>query len=183
MSEIKTENLPGNYKISGHVYSKKGAVLNGAKVTCGEFKTLTLADGLYVFDKLPSGSFEVKVSLKGFQSETKKITISETSLLDFYLDIASGNANINGYVYDSDTGKPIANKGSVILILPISNKYVHIDKNGYYEFSNLSAGTYNLSTSIPEYDDCGTVLTIAEGESKENDFICKLNNTVEPAWG
>ena len=185
MSKKKAEEGLTKSKISGHIYSKNGAILNGVQVSCGQFKTLTLADGFYGFDKLRSGNYEVKVSLKGFQSGSKKVSIRDNELvnLDFYLANASGTASIKGHVYDSETGKLIMDKGTVILILPISNRYVPIDAKGYYEFNNLAEGTYTLFTSISGYDDCDTTITIANGESKENDFFCKINRTIEPAWG
>ena len=185
MSGGNVESVQGKSGISGHVYSKSGALLNGAKVTCEDFETLTLADGFYIFDKLRLGTYEIKVSLKGFQSESEKISIkdSETAIVDFYLDKAIGTASISGHVYDSESGKPIVNKGTIIMIIPITNRYAYIGANGYYEFSNLPAGTYNVSASIPEYYDCDAVLSIAEDEFKEHDFYCKVNKTVEPPWG
>ena len=185
MAEGKAEDDSAKSKLSGHIYSKSGALLNGARIMCDGFETLTLADGFYVFDDLPTRTFEVRVNLKGFQSESRKVTIrdNEVAVLDFYLSKASGTARISGRVYDSETSKPMVNRGTVILILPISNRYAHIDGDGYYEFVNLPAGTYTMSTSIPEYDDCDTVLAIADVESKVHDFFCKFNRDVEPAWG
>jgi len=107
--------------------------LNGAKVTCGEFERLTLADGFYTFNELPTRTFEVTVNLKGYQSISKKVTIkdNEHTVQDFILDKSSGTACIKENIRDSETNGPIGNKGTVILILPISNRYTHIDENGY----------------------------------------------------
>ena len=172
-------------KLSGYVCSTDCAILNGAKITCNEFETLTLADGYYILDELPTGILEVIVNLKGYQSTSKKVTIkdNEHTVQNFILNKASGTSSIKGNIRDSETNEPIVNKGTVILILPISNKYKPIDANGYYEFDNLPAGTYTLSTSIPEYDDSDIVLTLLDGESKLHNFSCKKNRDVEPAWG
>lgn len=172
-------------KISGHVFSKNGAILNGAKITCDGFETAALADGYYTFDNLPSGNYEVKVILEGFRPESKRITIKKGDVLalDFYLSEAVGTGKIRGCVYDNESRKPIANDGTVILILPIFNKYARINEKGCYEFASLSAGTYKLSTSIPEYEDCDAIVTISEGESKIHDFFCKVKRAVEPPWG
>ena len=171
--------------LSGYVYSKSQAILNGVKVTCGDFETLTLADGYYTLNELPTGILDVTVNLKGYQSTSKKVTIKENehTVQDFILNKASGTASIKGNIRDSETNEPIRNKGTVILILPISNSYIPIDKNGYYEFDNLPKGTYAISTSIPEYDDSAIVLTLLDGECKLHDFSCKKNRDVEPAWG
>lgn len=177
-------NSPKN-NLSGYVHSISRIILNGAKVTCGEFESITLADGYYTFNELPARTFEVTVNLKGYQSTSKKVTIkdNEHTIQDFILNKASGTASIKGNIRDSETNEPIGNKGTVILILPISNRYIPIDENGYYEFDNLPRGTYAIYTSIPEYDDCDTVLTLIDDESKLHDFSCKKNRDVEPAWG
>ena len=172
-------------KLSGYVSSTSQAILNGAKVTCGEFERLTLADGYYTFNELPTGILEVTVNLRGYQSTSKNVTIkdNEHTVQDFILNKASGTASIKGNIRDSETNEPIGNKGTVILILPISNRHMPIDEHGYYEFDNLPGGTYTIFTSIPEYDDSDIVLTLLDGESKLHDFSCKKNSEVEPAWG
>jgi hypothetical protein len=67
--------------------------------------------------------------------------------------------------------------------LPVANKYKHIDRNGYYEFENLPAGTYKLLTSIAGYGDHKVILTVNDDEIKAHDFFCKTQNIEEPPWG
>jgi len=185
MPEEKVIVKPSGSKISGHVYSKSGTIIHGAKVRCNEQITHTLADGYYFFNDLGPSIFELSVTIQGFQPETKTVAIkvNEHVTLDFYLNNAVGNASIQGHVYDSETRKPIVDKGTVILILPVFNKYAHIDVDGAYIFNELEAGTYTLFASVPGYYDCKIVLTINEGESKIQDFFCRLNKDIEPAWG
>jgi hypothetical protein len=171
--------------ISGHVHSHSGALLNGATVTCSEFETLTLADGYYSFKGLNAGTFEVTVNLQGYQPESKTITVTEndTTILDFSLAQAAGAAQIHGHIFDDETQERILNTGSVILVLPISNKYSPIDDNGYYEFAELPEGSYRLVTSIPEYHDHDATVSLNDGETKNYDFFCKKTHIVDPAWG
>ena len=185
MSTKKADDVSSKSQIHGHLYSKENALLNGAKVSCNELETVTLADGFYVFDNLPSGNYRVVAELKGFQSETKQVSLRDNDVivLDFYLSKALGTAKIRGRVYDKETGEPILSGGTIILILPVSNKYADIDVKGYYEFENLSADTYSVSTSIPKYDDIETILTVSDGETVTHDFFCIPNKDVEPAWG
>lgn len=186
MTGKKIEDISAKSEKSlvGHIYSKSGAILNGAKVMCNGFETLTLADGLYLFDDLPSGTYEVTVSLKGFQSESKKISVrdDEVAVLDFHLSAAVGTSKIRGRVYN-DSNKPIGDGGTVILILPIANRYAPIDVNGYYEFTGLPSGIYTLYTSILEYIDCNIELGLADGELKTYDFYCKKRRVLEPPLG
>ena len=68
MSGEDTESVQAKCEISGHVHSKSGAMLSGAKVTCDGIETFTLADGFYIFKEILSGTFKVSANLQGFQS-------------------------------------------------------------------------------------------------------------------
>jgi hypothetical protein len=185
VSKDKAIIVPAKFTIHGHLYSKEGALLNGAKVSCIDHETLSLADGFYVLEDLPLGRYEVHVVLTGFQSATKTVSIKENKIvvLNFQLSKSLGSATISGWVYDSKTGKSIECGGTIILVQPISNRYANIDINGQYTFNNLPAGIYSLSTSIPEYDDADVLLTVLDGESAVHNFSCNPNIEVEPAWG
>jgi len=185
MSENEAIAVSAGSTIHGHLYSTEGAILNGAKVSCNDRETLSLADGFYAFKDLPPGRHEVQVDLEGFESATQTVLTreNEVAVLDFHLSKAFGSATISGQVYDKETGEPITRGGTIILIQPISNRYATIDGKGYYAFDNLPAGTYNLSTSIPEYDDTDALLTVMDSESVIHDFYCYLNRDVDPAWG
>ncbi len=180
MSEEKRDKS----KIYGRVFSEGGAILSGAKITCDGFETTALADGTYLLDGVPPGEFEVKASLQGFKPESRRVSVKdgEAAVLNFSLAAAVGAGKISGHVYDEESGEPITD-GTVILILPIANKYARINKDGYYEFANLSPGDYKLSASAPEYEDCEAALTVADGESKSHGFRCKARRAVEPSWG
>lgn len=172
-------------KISGHVYSTDGSGLKSAKVTCNEMETRTLADGFFVFNNLAPGTYEVAASLQSFKTTSKAASIQEGEdvTVDFHLPEAEGTAKICGHVYDAESKKPVAEGGTIILILTIANKYRAIDKNGYYEFENLPAGTYKISTSLPEYADHHVTLTVTEDEIKTHDFFCRAQDIEEPPWG
>ena len=185
MSENEAFAVSETSKIQGYLYSEEGAILNGAKVSCNDRETLSLADGFYSFKDLFPGRYDVRVDLEGYQSATQTVSTRENEvlILDFKLSEALGSSIISGLVYDRETSEPIESGGTIILIQPISNRYATIDGKGYYAFDNLPAGTYSLSTSIPEYDDTDALLTVEDGESVVHDFYCNLDKEVEPAWG
>jgi len=172
-------------KISGIISSSDGAMIKSAKVACAGMETRTLADGFFVLDGLATGTHEVTVSLQGFKSTSKTVSIQEGEevTLDFCLSKDMGTAKIHGHVYDATSKKPVESGGTIILILPVANKYKHIDRNGYYEFENLPAGTYKLLTSIAEYEDHKVILTVNDDEMKAHDFFCKTRKIEEPPWG
>ncbi len=103
--------------------------------------------------------------------------------LDFQLSEAIGNAKIYGTVYDAKTKRPITLGGTIVLILPIANRYALLNKNGYYEFNNLAEDSYDLWASIPEYEDERAVVKITEGEEKVQNFYCRPIQIIEPPWG
>lgn len=185
MTGEETEGVQAKCELSGHVHSKSGAMLSGAKVACDGFETITLADGFYIFKGMISGTFEVSANLQSFQPGKKEVTITDNNaaVVDFQLSPMIGTAKISGCVYDNESSEPLMNGGSVILILPISNRYVDIDANGHYEFVDLPAGTYKIFTSVQEFEDCEAVLDIADGESKNYDFHLKIRREVEAPMG
>jgi hypothetical protein len=175
---------PSTASILGHVYSRSGARLNSASVTCNDLVTTTLADGAYCFPNLSPDTFVLTVTLKGYQSATQTLIITDatTHTVNFQLTKATGTASITGHVFDSETRHPLKT-GTIILILPISNQYSTIQTDGSYTFIKLPKGTYKLITSIPEYNDCEHEVVLTEGESKIQDISCTRNREVEPAWG
>jgi hypothetical protein len=185
MNTEKPSHPAATSKISGIVSSRDGALIKSAKAACEEMETRTLADGSFVLDGLATGTHKITVSLQGFKSISKTVSIQEGEAvtLDFCLSKDTGTAKIHGHVYDVMSKEPIEPGGTVILILPVANKYKHIDRNGYYEFENLPAGTYKLLTSIAGYEDRKVILTVNNDEIKAHDFFCKTQKIEEPPWG
>ena len=172
-------------RISGRVRSKDGAMLQGAEVTCNQIRTRTLADGSYILKDLRPAEYKVTISLQGFKPTSRSIIIrgGEDVVQDFLLTGATGTARIYGQVLDAESKKIANQMGTVILILPTTNRYRNVDEDGYYEFDNLPAGRYAVSTSISGYEDESAVQPIAEGETKKIDFFCRPRRTEEPPWG
>jgi hypothetical protein len=169
--------------VKGRVLSERGSILGSAEVACDGKKTITLFDGTYEFKNLEPGTYTVTASLKSFKNLSRIATIEKDSkvTVDFHLPEASGNSKISGRVYDVETKKPITS-GAVILILPVTNRYVQIN-NGFYEFDNLAEDRYNLVTSIEGYEDGKAAIAVKENEKKIYDFFCKPVLVIEPSWG
>lgn len=174
-----------NSMIIGHIYDKEGHMLGGAKVICNGKSTVALFDGSFRFEKLVSGKYRITASLGGFQSQSKTVSIKagETITVDLSLNKAVGTAKIRGCVYDAETGKPIVSGGTVILILPVANKYASTNKDGCYEFANLAADTYEVWASVGGYEEVKAKIAVKRGETKNQDFYCPVKRVVEPPWG
>jgi hypothetical protein len=91
-----------NGTIRGLVTDTTGAIVSQANVTLRESSTglllrdITKKDGLYNFQSLLAGSYEVTVSQKGFQSATASIVleVGQTAQIDLTLTIGSQNDTV-----------------------------------------------------------------------------------------
>jgi hypothetical protein len=84
--------------IQGRVLDSQGAVLPGALATAkspnlqGSRETVTSENGDYIFTGLPSGPYTISVSLSGFQTITRSVTLAPTQVLP--LEVRLGPAQV-----------------------------------------------------------------------------------------
>lgn len=174
-----------NERINGHVYSEGGSALGSAGIVCNESRSVTLFDGAFELGNMAPGAYSITASLKGFKSQTSTVIVEKdkTATIDFYLPQAKGASKICGTVYDAETGKPLISGGTIILVLPVTNKYANLDKEGRYRFIDLAGDGYNMVTSVSGYEDAKVTADVGEGMEKIQDFYCKPVLPVEPPWG
>jgi iron complex outermembrane receptor protein len=75
-------------EVRGQVTDEGQAVLPGVTVVIEELRTVvtTGADGTYVFEGLPPGTYHVRVTLEGYRPEREEITVGDEAVsLDFTL--------------------------------------------------------------------------------------------------
>jgi hypothetical protein len=72
----------------------------------------------------------------------------------------SQTGTLRGYVYDMDSGEPVI-YGT--LVIEGTDKGENTDFNGFYNFSNLDAGTYTLKISYLGYEDVFETVEIRAG--------------------
>lgn len=170
--------------IVGYIYTTKGRPIAGASVKCDRAEKITLFDGSYKFQVDP-GWHIINVYLEGFMKQEKEIFIEENEemRLDIQLEENIGDSKIYGYITDKETGKHIVD-GMVFIIRPTSNRNSKIDLHtGYYEFNELTSGTYNVWTSIIQYKDEKFVISIGQHESIRHDFQVMKKEDEEVPWG
>lgn len=189
-NEYKIENkdkIP-SCKILGRVLSEDGSMLSAARVKCspGNMEAITLFDGSYKLEYLPPGSYTVTASLKGFQGQSKSVILkeNETAILDFKLPRAIGNSKIYGRVLDAETKMPIQTNVTLMLILPVANRYAVIDKDAYYEFDKLPSDIYEIfAVPLNGYWEEKAIVSVGENEVKKVDIFLRPKIVVEPPWG
>jgi hypothetical protein len=171
--------------IRGKVFDKTGKPWGGVKIYCNELKTLTLFDGSYSFKGLPQGTYEVAVSLEGYNKNSKKVTVleGEEAALDLSLEPATGGGRIWGHVTSETTGRPPATGGTVFIRRQTSNRAAPINPlNGLYEFTALPPGTYILWTAVLEHEDKTTTIELADGDEVKEDITIS-KRAEEVPWG
>ncbi len=183
MTEVEDE---GPSTIMGHVYDEKGNRLGCVKVTCDGMTITTLFDGSYRFENVSPSNYSVVVSLKGFKIQSRMIKVGKGDMLilDFTLQRDVGTGRIRGCVMDELTKEPITSGGTMILVMPVTNRYTEIDvRDGHYEFDGLPAGTYEVWTSISGYQNESITVEVEEDRVSEINFSCRRMDVVEPPWG
>lgn len=186
MVNMVQTGLESNSRIIGSVYDTKGRPIGGAEVNCNEECTHTLFDGTYRFVNLVPSIYVVTVKQRNFQSQKKTIELGEGKVVnvDFRLPPIRGFGKVYGYVFDSNTRKPIISGGTMIMVLPSTNKQVPIRaKDGYFEFLNLPSGMHQVWASVLEYEDELKKISLEEKEEKRVDFFCRKAEAIEPPWG
>lgn len=172
--------------IRGRVHNELGNPIGGINLSLNNIETKTLFDGTYSFIGLSSGAHIIRIVVNGYITINKRIELNEneSASVDLYLEKALGNSKIYGYVIDDEKKIPINQGGSIYLALPMYNLRKNIDPTtGYFEFLNLPEGTYNIWTSILEFEENKKTITIGENVEKEIDFYIKKKKETEPLWG
>lgn len=184
MSKINGDEHKKLTIISGFINNKKGRPLTGAKVKCGGSQTLTLFDGSYKFEVEP-GLHTINVELEGFFKQQKEVFVDskEEGRLDFVLETEIGTSKIFGQVVSKETGEFIKN-GLVFIVRPSKNINSKIDpKTGYFTFHKLASGTYDIWTSVLDYEDGKLTVSIGDDEEQRHDFRVNRKRDEEVPWG
>ena len=186
MKDYMEENASKNdLKLIGSVVDEKGRSISGAEIFLDGKQTRTLFDGSFIFEKLFPGTYELKLKLDGYQEQNQVILLEQEDVdIELIMEPQVGAGKIMGYVVSEESGLPTSEGGTILMIMPTNNKYVRINpENGYYEFNNLAAGFYTITTSILEYEEEKEEYQLAEGEEKRIDFIVKKEEENEVPWG
>jgi hypothetical protein len=184
MNDVEESELKKPTRIFGFIKNTKGRPLTGATVKCGKSETITLFDGSYKFEVDP-GLHTLNVEFEGFVNQEKEIFVEDNQegRLDFILEEEFGTSKIFGQIIAKETEEYIKN-GLVLLIRPTININSKIDPvTGYYKFDNLPKGTYDIWTSILEYEDKKSILIIGDNEERRHDFYVEKKNEEEVPWG
>ena len=138
-------------------------------------KSLTDEDGYYEFGGLPKGNYTITFEADGYQTLTKKVSLEEGGEEEVSVTLKEEGVlgSISGYVVDIKDN-PIE---SVQLRLKGPNAVNVIkaitDADGYFEFTDLEAGTYVINATNKGYKSVKKTITLEEGEDREMEIVMK----------
>jgi acid phosphatase len=156
--------------ITGHVTdSSNGAAISGATVSYSGGSAVTDSTGAYTLSNVPTGSRSVTASGNGYIARTSSVTVTSgaTATLDFQLDPAptSTPGTISGKITNLANG--VALSGTTI---SFSGGSTTSDGTGAYSFSNVTPGTYSVTTTRSGYITQTKPVTVASGATATLNF-------------
>ncbi|MDJ0753074.1 MAG: carboxypeptidase regulatory-like domain-containing protein [Ardenticatenaceae bacterium] len=154
-------DLGPEYLISGFIVDLNNPIAN-ANVTlyhansCASprqlFSMSSAVDGSFQFEKLKSGSYEIKVEKAGYAPLTYPITIVDANQENIDLALQKGST-ISGSVTDLASGQPLENIGISLLIENPLGQVSHFGiygstgSNGEYQLVDVPPGEYKVQFS------------------------------------
>src|SRR5262249_35833914 len=170
-----SSSSPGT--ISGRVSdSSTGAALAGATVSYSGGSTTTDSSGNYTLSNVAAGTVSVTASINGFTSQTGSVTVSSgaPSTLNFSLTpAASTPGSISGNVTNIATARAVS--GATV---SFSGGSTTTDSSGNYSFSNVGAGTYNITAVHSGYFALTKSATVSSGVSTTLNFAIATGGKV-----
>lgn len=153
----------------GYVNSTDGTPIDGAVVDVvgSQAQDNTNSVGFYNITLEP-GTYDIEASAEGYSYDTGNAIVVKDNhtWLNFTLEATAGS--VSGFVYDSDTGDPIAN-ALVQLFLQDEVNASYSKKtalNGSFTMASVNAGDYNVVVSKTGYETNDTAdITIVIGDT------------------
>jgi len=152
---------PWTYNVSGTVYrSETTTTIPGANVVLspGGQAAVTDAAGGYSIKDVLAGSYTATVSASGYDTSTVDITVADADLQnDFELTASRYSVSGHAFVLGSSTGIP----GATVSISPGTGSAI-TNSSGYFELTEIAAGSYMVTVSASGYQDASEVVTVSD---------------------
>jgi hypothetical protein len=150
----------------------------GVPMPFGYYATSTDADGRYDLGQIPAGYYSVFVSAYGYLGLGNEMELTaDNSAMDFTM-LAVPVGSVTGTVTD-DTGNPIPD-ALVNATQPNVDPFTFTDANGYFELTNVPAGTWRVGAYKEGYTARAVEVEISEDVVVNLDFTLPTNSAPPP---
>jgi len=187
----------GISNISGYVLNESDIPIVAATVDITDNEsfnnnTITDGSGYYIFRNLDDRTYNISAEKSGEKDWRNNIYVGEGETLynqNLTLPIEGGsgsedyrNSNITGYVLN-ETEAPVQGANVEIMDNESYNALVETDSEGYYNFTDLWEGTYNISADKNGETDWRTNIYVGENETLYNQNLTISTEGVGPGPG
>ena len=143
-------------KLNGTVVDTSDNVLPGVSIALRgpeSRSTVTTRDGAFAFSALPFGDYEVRVSLDGFATVVRKVTVTDSiEALRIRMRVGRSGGEITGMVRDV-SGALLAGVSVEVASPDLVEKFraTTTGSDGRYRFLDLPNGTYSVTFVLPGF--------------------------------
>jgi len=171
---VTVEALPDVFGwLTGYVNDSADQAVTGATVTAGTYSMSTDAVGYYNFTLAPD-AYTVNVSKTGFLSQEEDVEVVNQTVTWQNFTLTPTAGSVEGHVYDAATSAPLS--GASVKVVD-TTKLALTNATGYFTFSCLEAGTYELNVSMTGYDAVQASFEISAGETTVKDINLQQEDT------
>jgi TonB family protein len=132
-------------------------------------ETTTDANGEFVFEKVPPGSYRVRLEAEGFRPAETELTLESGETLEATYRVEAAPVRLRGQVREAGTRDELGGVRVQVYTAGGGEKLreVYTDGNGVFRVRGLEAGTYQLRVGSEGYDSERHDERIREGERLE----------------
>ena len=158
-------NSPATGNIAGTVKDEADVIIVGATIVVEEadLSAITDADGYYILENLPVGTYDVATIADNHYPQTATVTVEKDEIViqDFIIPQAIRAYTVSGAVTDKDTEGPL---GGAMVTIEGTGWSATTEDDGSYSISDVEAGTYDITASKSGYTNQTETVTV-EGDT------------------
>jgi hypothetical protein len=163
---------PATGNIAGTVKDEADVIIVGATVVVEEADLLVItdADGYYILENIPVGTYDVATFADNHYPQTATVTVEKDEIViqDFIIPQAIRAYTLSGMVTDKDTEGPL---GGATVTIEGTGWSATTEDDGSYSISDVEAGTYDITASKSGYTNQTETVTVEDDTTVDFELI------------
>lgn len=170
---INAELQPIFGGLSGNVQDDDGNILPGAVILVKSAdsdvlisRVITETDGTYVISELFPGSYNVTVSMDGYQTSVSGAVITAGNISTVNFSLSPNPSTITGTIVNQETGNPVVGASVEILLMDSNGLIITTtfsDIDGNFVVEDLMHSTYSVIVSAEGFQTSSASLNLMPG--------------------